>query len=105
MVLYPGARLRTNSIQVSFLPWLWSFCPKLQEKKEDDLEKEKTQWTQIQKLGLPNQVNRKNGKEEKAKNGVQDDGKIPHNAQDVENPNISSNQFVVLSSSEDIAIL
>ena len=32
MVSHPGARLHTTSFQVLLLPWLWSFCPKLQEK-------------------------------------------------------------------------
>ena len=81
------------------------FAQNCKKKIEDDLEKEKAQWTQIQKSSLPNQVNRKNDKEGKTKNGALADGKILPNAQSVENPNISSNQFVVLSSYEDIAIL
>ena len=39
------------------------FSRNCKKKLDDDLEKEKVdQWTQIQKAGLSNQVNRKNGK-------------------------------------------
>ena len=80
------------------------FARNCKKKTENDLENEKPWQIQIQKSGLPNQDNRKNGKYGKVKNGVQVDGKSP-NVQVAKNPNISSNKFVVLSSNEESANL
>ena len=75
------------------------FARNCKKKSEEDIEKKKAdQWTQVQKSGISNQVNRKNDKEGKTRNGAIADGKILPKTQDVENPNASSNHFVALSS-------
>ena len=77
--------------------------PETVKKLEDDLEKDNSPWTQIQKPSQSNQVKRNIGNEGKAKIGVHADGK---NVQAVQNPNLVSNKFVVfMSSVEDSAIL
>ena len=59
----------------------------------------------MQKPGISNQVNQKNGREGKTRNGSSIDGKTLPKTQAIENPSASSNHFVVLSSSANIPIL
>ena len=73
------------------------FC-NCKKKSEEELEKEKAdQWTQVQKVGTSNQDPRKKGKDGKSMKGVNVVGKNLPNPRAVENPNASSNHFVVLS--------
>ena len=77
------------------------FAKNCKKGTKDDLEKEKPQWTQIQKMGQSNQTKRKIGNEGKVKNGIHAEGKNVQVAETI----MTSNKFVVLSTSEDLVIL
>ena len=77
------------------------FARNCKKRLEDDLEKEKPQWTQIHKSGQSNQTKRKIGNEGKVKNGIHAEAKNVQAAETI----IASNKFIVLSTTEELVIL
>ena len=74
------------------------FSRNCKKKSEEELEKENDkQWTQVQKSGTSNQGPRNKGKEGNIVKGEFFFGKNLLKPQAIENPNASSNHFVVLS--------